>query len=180
MIELVPAAAQRRTYMAQCRMATPLGPMTAAATDLGLAGLWFDGQRHHPGPLAAPVQVGQRWLQRAAQALPRWFEGDPAALRGLALDPQGSPFQRAVWQALLAIPRGESCSYGALSAALGRPAAARAVGAAVGRNPVSLLIPCHRVVGSDGSLTGYAGGLDRKRQLLSIEVKPPLPARRAA
>jgi methylated-DNA-[protein]-cysteine S-methyltransferase len=85
------------------------------------------------------------------------------------LDLQGTAFQRAVWQALLAIPSGGTRSYGELARSLGVATAVRAVGAAVGRNPVSVIVPCHRVVGSDGALTGYAGGVDRKRALLALE-----------
>lgn len=156
-----------RHITAQCRIDTPLGPLTAAATDQGLAGLWFDGQRHHPGPLDAPVQPDHPALAAAAAALEAYFAGRPAA--SPPLDLQGTPFQRAVWQALLAIAPGQTRRYGDVAAAVGRPAAVRAAGAAIGRNPVSVLVPCHRVVGHDGRLTGYAGGLDRKQALLAIE-----------
>ena len=93
----------------------------------------------------------------------------------MPLDAQGTPFQQAVWRALLAIPSGATTSYGALARALGSPTAVRAVGAAVGRNPLSVVVPCHRVLGADGSLTGYAGGLDRKTALLTLENALPLP-----
>lgn len=156
---------------AQCRIPTPLGEMTAAATAAGLAGLWFDGQAHHPGPLAAPVDPAHPWLRAARQALAAWFGGTPAATLP-PLDLHGTAFQRRVWQALLAVPRGQTVSYAALAAGLGTPAAARAAGAAVGRNPVSVLVPCHRVLGSGGALTGYAGGLERKRALLALEGVP--------
>ena len=153
---------------AQCRIATPLGPMTAAATAQGLAGLWFDDQAHHPGTLAAPVNPQQQWLQAAQEALARYFGGHPAALPPLDLQ-RGTPFQQRVWQALLALPPGHTTHYGALAAQVGAPAAARAIGAAVGRNPVSVLVPCHRVLGRGGQLTGYAGGLARKQALLRHE-----------
>lgn len=153
---------------AQCRIDTPLGAMTLAATDRGLAGAWFDGQQHHPGPIDAPVDASQRWLQQAARELAEFYAGRRRAFE-VPIDALGTPFQRSVWQALQRIPCGELQRYGALAAALGRPAAARAVGAAVGRNPVSVIVPCHRVVGADGSLTGYAGGLPRKRALLALE-----------
>jgi methylated-DNA-[protein]-cysteine S-methyltransferase len=156
--------------LAQCRLATPLGPMTAAATAQGLAGLWFDEQKHHPGPLDAPVQPQQRWLLAARHALERWFDGHDLDPGALPLDLHGTAFQQAVWSALLHIPRGRTCSYGALAQGLGRPAAVRAAAAAVGRNPVSVLVPCHRVLGADGSLTGYAGGLERKQALLALEA----------
>ncbi|MBI3369400.1 MAG: methylated-DNA--[protein]-cysteine S-methyltransferase [Burkholderiales bacterium] len=154
---------------AKARIATQLGTMTAAATNAGLAGLWFDNQRHHPGELAAPLQPHQRWLEAAAIAVERYFKGDADPLRGLALDLHGTPFQRAVWQQLLALPAGGTATYGEIAGRIGSPAALRAAGAAIGRNPVSVLVPCHRVLGSDGSLTGYAGGLDRKRALLQHE-----------
>lgn len=156
---------------AQCRIATPLGPLTAAATDAGLAGLWFDGQSHHPGPLHAPVDEGQRWLRAAARALDAYFaaDGRMPASHMPALDLQGTPFQRAVWQVLQGIAPGRTLSYGAVAQAAGSPAAVRAVGAAIGRNPVSILVPCHRVLGRDGALTGYAGGLQRKAALLQLE-----------
>lgn len=98
-----------------------------------------------------------------------WFDGDLAALDGIAVEGGGTPFQRRVWAALRRIPAGETTTYGALAAALGAPAAARAVGLACGRNPIAIAVPCHRVVGADGRLTGYAGGLERKRWLLSHE-----------
>jgi methylated-DNA-[protein]-cysteine S-methyltransferase len=156
-------------FAAQGRIHTPLGPMTAAATERGLAGLWFDGQQHHPGALGAPHDDGQRFIAQARRELAAYFAGARVRFR-VPLDAQGTPFQRAVWQALMSIPSGRHESYGALAARLGRPAAARAVGAAVGRNPVSIVVPCHRVLGSGGALTGYAGGLERKRALLALEA----------
>ncbi|MBI5257315.1 MAG: methylated-DNA--[protein]-cysteine S-methyltransferase [Burkholderiales bacterium] len=158
--------------VAQARLHTPLGPMTAAATEQGLAGLWFDGQAHHPGPLAAPEDPGHRWLAAAAEAVADYFAGRHGAA-ALPLDLQGTPFQQAVWQCLQAIPAGQTRSYATIAARAGRPQAVRAVGAAVGRNPVSVLVPCHRVLGSDGALTGYAGGLPRKRALLALEGVAP-------
>jgi len=154
---------------AQARLATPLGTMTAAATASGLAGLWFDGQAHHPGPLDAPEQPAHPALRAAAAALAAYFDGAAEPLAGLPLDLHGTPFQQAVWRALQALPRGATCSYAEIAAATGRPAAVRAAGAAIGRNPVSVLVPCHRVLGRGGALTGYAGGLDRKRALLRGE-----------
>ena len=140
-----------------------------AATDLALVGLWFDGQRHqpdgsrwhqaleHPVLVLASVQLGDYLAGRRSQfALPLSLAG-------------GSAFEQAVWRALQDIPRGGTCSYSALAAAIGRPKAARAVGAAVGRNPLSIIVPCHRVLGTGGALTGYAGGLPRKVALLQLE-----------
>ncbi len=153
--------------VAQARLATPLGPMTAAATERGLAGLWFDGQAHHPGPIDAPTNPGHPVLRAAQAALDAYFSGRKTALP--PLDLHGTDFQRAVWRALLAIAPGRTRSYGEVAAAAGRPAAVRAAGAAIGRNPVSVLVPCHRVLGAGGALTGYAGGLERKRALLARE-----------
>lgn len=153
---------------AQTRWASPLGGMLLARTADGLAGVWFDGQRHHPGPLAAPAVTDDPLLRAVIEHLEACFAGRPPA-RTVPLDLHGTRFQRAVWQALLEIAPGATRSYGEIAAAIGAPAAVRAVGAAVGRNPVSVIVPCHRVLGRDGSLTGYAGGLDRKRALLALE-----------
>ncbi len=155
-------------FEAQCRIQTPLGPMTLVATARGLAGAWFDAQAHHPGEIAAPTQPGQRWLEQAAQEFEAYFAGRLQQF-SVPLDAQGTDFQRAVWQLLQGIPWGSLQTYGEIARALGRPDAARAVGAAVGRNPISVIVPCHRVVGRDGTLTGYAGGLPRKEALLEGE-----------
>ncbi len=155
-------------HILQRRIATPLGPLTAARSAAGLSGLWFDGQKHHPGALGVPDDDGSDLVLNAtAAALTAYFGGKPFTLP--PLDPAGTAFQREVWQALLEIPAGAPDSYGHLAERLGRASAARALGAAVGRNPISILIPCHRVVGADGSLTGYAGGIERKKALLSLE-----------
>jgi methylated-DNA-[protein]-cysteine S-methyltransferase len=167
------------SFVAQARLDTPLGPVTLAATPRGLAGLWFDGQRHHPGPLDAPQDPGHPQLAAAAEQLADYWRGARREF-SLALDPQGTPFQQAVWRALRGIPLGRTSGYGAIARALGKPQAARAVGAAVGRNPVGIVIPCHRVLGADGSLTGYAGGLDRKQALLALEIDGVDPAAAAA
>jgi methylated-DNA-[protein]-cysteine S-methyltransferase len=161
----------KTAWTAQCRTDTPLGPMTLVATDQGLAGAWFDGQKHHPGDISAPTQPRQRFLQQAAAELHAYFAGKSSAgfTFKVALDPQGTPFQQSVWQALLTIPAGGLKSYGDMAQRVGKPDAARAVGAAVGRNPISIIVPCHRVVGASGSLTGYAGGLPRKQALLLRE-----------
>jgi methylated-DNA-[protein]-cysteine S-methyltransferase len=153
----------------QRRIDTPLGPLTAARSAAGLAGLWFDDQKHHPGPLDLPEDDGSDpVLSATAAALAAYFSAQPVSLP--PLDPLGTAFQRAVWQALLDIAPGCPATYGALAGRLGRASAARALGAAVGRNPISVLVPCHRVVGADGSLTGYAGGLERKQALLRLEA----------
>lgn len=154
---------------AQARLDTPMGPMTAAATAAGLAGLWFDNQTHHPGLLAVPEDAQQPWLQAGARALAAYFDGAANPLQGLALDLHGTPFQQAVWRALQTLGRGETCTYSQIAVQVGSAAAVRAAGAAIGRNPVSILVPCHRVIGRNGSLTGYAGGLHRKQALLQRE-----------
>jgi len=157
-----------KSYAAQCRTATPLGTMTLAATTQGLAGAWFDAQAHHPGELSAPLDARHPVLVQAAQELAEYFAGRRQHF-AVALDPQGTAFQVSVWQALQRIRSGGLRTYGGIAQDLGRPDAARAVGAAVGRNPLSVIVPCHRVVGRDGSLTGYAGGLLRKQALLKLE-----------
>lgn len=106
--------------------------------------------------------------------LDEYFEGRRAVFE-LALELEGTPFQRRVWRALQEIPYGESVTYGQLARRIGRPAASRAVGAANGQNPISLIVPCHRVVGADGTLTGYGGGIERKRSLLELEARRTAP-----
>ena len=156
-------------FEAQCRLATPLGALTLAANAQGLAGAWFDGQAHHPGALAVPVDGQQRWLRAATEQLSAYFAGSLREF-SLPLHAAGTPWQHAVWGELQAIGCGAHTDYGAIARALGKPQASRAVGAAVGRNPLSVVVPCHRVLGRDGALTGYAGGLDRKRWLLRHEA----------
>jgi methylated-DNA-[protein]-cysteine S-methyltransferase len=153
---------------AQCTVTSPLGPVLLARTAKGLAGVWFEGQKHHPGDLAAPARPEDPLLRLAAVQLQRYFEGESTAF-DLPLDLLGTPFQQSVWRALLAIPAGSTQSYGGIALHVASSKAVRAVGGAVGRNPVSVIVPCHRVVGADGSLTGYAGGVDRKLALLALE-----------
>lgn len=154
----------------RCTFASPLGPMTLAATGAGLSGLWFDGQKHMPDTSAWPVQADHPVLLQAQEQLRQYFAGQRSRF-DLPLDlAQGTLFQQQVWHGLLDIPAGQPMAYGTLATRVGRPAAVRAVGAAVGRNPISIVVPCHRVVGADGSLTGYAGGLPRKMALLELEA----------
>jgi methylated-DNA-[protein]-cysteine S-methyltransferase len=157
-----------RRCTAQMRYASPLGTLLLARTADGLAGAWFENQKHHPAPIEAPESSDDPLLRRAAQELDAYFDGSGGAF-DVPLDLHGTAFQRAVWAELLKLERGATCSYGTIAERLGTPSAGRAVGAAVGRNPVSVIVPCHRVVGSDGSLTGYAGGLERKTALLRLE-----------
>lgn len=161
------------------RIDSPLGAMRLLADAHGLTGIYFVGQKYEPPVTAQPVRPSKvlrltaDWLQAyfAAQALP----AAPALSPG-----QGTAFQREVWTALQAIPPGTTRSYGELAGLLGRAGAARAAGAAVGRNPWSVLVPCHRVTGRSGQLTGYAGGLGRKAALLALEKGQALPWRRVA
>ena len=153
---------------AQASTLTSLGPILLARTARGLAGAWFAGQKHHPGALGVPHRPDDPLLCDAAAQLRAYFAGEAVAF-DLPLDLQGTPFQRRVWQALLAIAPGRTRTYGEIAAALGAASAVRAVGGAVGRNPVSVIVPCHRVIGRDGRLTGYAGGLERKQALLALE-----------
>ncbi|MEK8033136.1 methylated-DNA--[protein]-cysteine S-methyltransferase [Ideonella sp. DXS29W] len=166
-------ALPRRPFVAQATIDSPLGPLLLAATARGLGGAWFDGQAHHPGPLDAPNDAGHRFIQFAAEELASYWADAPNARFTVPLDPRGTAFQCAVWQRLRDIPAGHTSTYSALAALLQKPRALRAVGAAVGRNPLSVIIPCHRVLGSDGSLTGYAGGLARKLDLLQREGRWP-------
>jgi len=149
---------------------TPLGKMLAASDGRALTGLWFHGQRHFPAAAAACTRRDDLELFAALRGiLSRYFAGVPVGEAPLALAPSGTVFQRRVWDALRAIPRGATVTYGEVARRVGAPDAVRAVGAAIGRNPISILIPCHRVIGATGALTGYAGGLARKRALLALE-----------
>ncbi|MEO7151577.1 MAG: methylated-DNA--[protein]-cysteine S-methyltransferase [Burkholderiaceae bacterium] len=159
-----------RHATAQARIDTPLGALLLVRTADGLAGAWFDGQKHHPDPIDVPEAGDDPVLQAAAAQLAAYFGGATDRF-DLPLDLQGSDFQRAVWAELLRIGSGRTCSYADVARAIGAPKAVRAVGSAIGRNPVSVIVPCHRVVGSAGALTGYAGGLDRKRALLALETR---------
>jgi methylated-DNA-[protein]-cysteine S-methyltransferase len=155
---------------------SPLGAIWLAASDVGVSGLWFEDQKHLPDLSdTQQFQSGTHaFMQEALHQLDAYFAAKTK--QGFQLGKQlpldlsrGTAFQQSVWQGLLSIPMGDSTSYGALAAHIGKPAAVRAVGSAVGRNPISILVPCHRVLGRDGSLTGYAGGLDRKTALLRLE-----------
>ena len=152
---------------------TPLGELRLACTPQGLCGAWFVQEQRHAPPeaLFEPAQHApdHPLLREAARQLQAYFEGRLQRFE-LPLDLRaGTAFQQAVWQRLCAIEHGQLARYGALAQQLGKPQAARAVGAAVGRNPVSIIVPCHRVLGSSGALTGYAGGLWRKQSLLRTE-----------
>lgn len=149
---------------------SPLGPLTLVVDETGaLAALYTDGQQH--GPAETGVELGERddtVAQAAVDQLGEYFAGTRTAF-DLPLSPAGTDFQRRVWAALRDIPYGATETYGHLAERIGSPRGTRAVGAATGRNPISIVVPCHRLVGSSGELTGYAGGLARKRWLLDLE-----------
>jgi methylated-DNA-[protein]-cysteine S-methyltransferase len=152
---------------------SPQGQMLLVADDNGLSGVYFDGQKYLP-------QVETEWrrdarhptLAQAKRELAEYFGGERKRF-DIPLAPEGTAFQKAVWKAIETVGFGETISYGELARRAGSPGNARAAGAATGRNPIGIIVPCHRIVGSDGSLTGYAGGLDRKRALLELESSVP-------
>jgi methylated-DNA-[protein]-cysteine S-methyltransferase len=152
---------------------SPQGRMLLVASGEGLSGVYFDGQKYLP-------QVEQDWrrdarhapLRQAKRELAEYFGGGRKRFE-TALAPEGTPFQQAVWKAISAVAFGKTSTYSELAHHAGFPGSARAAGAATGRNPISIIVPCHRIVGSNGGLTGYAGGLDRKRALLALESGIP-------
>jgi methylated-DNA-[protein]-cysteine S-methyltransferase len=151
------------------RFATPLGRVFATANDTAVTGIYFEGQRHAPEiPAAWKEDPRHVPLAECACQVIGYLEGLRDSF-ALPLAAEGTPFQKRVWREIARIPRGETLSYAELARRAGAPGAARAAGAATGRNPISVVVPCHRVVGSGGSLTGYAGGLDRKSRLLELE-----------
>ncbi len=156
--------------LTHCVIDSPVGTLTLVANDGALAGLYMDNQRHRP-----PDEVfGER---RACDEAPfdavraqlaEYFAGERTEF-DLPLAMAGTDFQRTVWAELRRIPFGETISYGQLADRIGKPSASRAVGLANGRNPIGIIVPCHRVVGSNGDLTGYGGGIERKRALIAFE-----------
>ena len=158
----------------KCTIQTPLGEMIAMVEQNYLYGLWFAGQKYAPEDAGEWVEDPEHPLFSALRGqLAAYFKGQPQAF-DLSLAPKGTAFQMAVWALLRTIPSGTTTTYGALARQLagqreGRIPSAQAVGGAVGHNPISIIIPCHRVIGSNGSLTGYAGGVERKAALLALE-----------
>jgi methylated-DNA-[protein]-cysteine S-methyltransferase len=152
---------------------SPQGQMLLVAVDEGLCGVYFDGQKY-------VAQVAPDWrrdarhaaLRHAKRELAEYFGGGRKRFE-VALAPEGTRFQRAVWKAISSVGFGQTITYGELARRAGCPGSARAAGAATGRNPIGIIVPCHRIVGSNGSLTGYAGGLDKKRALLALESPNP-------
>lgn len=145
------------------RIESPVGPLLLVVSDRGIVALEFPGGK-----------IRQGWVESAEKTAPyarqmnEYFSGRRRSF-DLPLDLRGTDFQRRCWQKLLKIPYGETRSYADIARAIGNPAAVRAVGLANGQNPIAIIVPCHRVIGSDGSLTGYGGGLETKRKLLELE-----------
>jgi O-6-methylguanine DNA methyltransferase len=154
------------------RVDSPLGVLTIAMGARGLRALAFDNRLPD---VAGPARDG-RTPKMVVDALAAYFRGDLHAIDSLPIDPRGTDFQRRVWAALRTIPAGTTWSYAQLAHAVGQPSAMRAVGAANGRNPIALVVPCHRVIASDGTLGGYGGGLEKKRWLLRHEGSWPAQA----
>ena len=159
------------------RMESPLGPIRVEASAAGIKRIAFEDEPAAGAGQAQPIEAlatgsdaepAGRILERAVRQLEEYFAGARRAF-DLPLAADGNPFQRRVWAELCRIPYGETRSYGQLAATIGRPGAARAVGSANARNPLAIVVPCHRVIGADGHLTGYAGGLHRKAFLLELE-----------
>lgn len=149
---------------------SPLGPLTAVATEAVLSGLYMLDAAHLPDSFGEPVAgtLPDAAFDQLREELTEYFARDRREFT-VTTAASGTPFQARVWRALAAIPYGQTRTYGQLATELGDPRVVRAVGAANGRNPISILVPCHRVVGADGTLTGYAGGLERKELLLALE-----------
>ncbi|GAA3435993.1 methylated-DNA--[protein]-cysteine S-methyltransferase [Kutzneria kofuensis] len=146
---------------------SPVGPLTLVGEDGVLTGLYMESQRHRPAEETfGEAQAGP--FGAAVEQLAAYFAGELDTF-DLPLSLRGTPFQRTVWSALREIPYGETISYGELAQQIGKPSAARAVGLANGKNPIGIIVPCHRVVGAGGDLTGYGGGLARKQYLLEFE-----------
>jgi methylated-DNA-[protein]-cysteine S-methyltransferase len=147
---------------------SPIGELTLVSDGEALTGLYMDAQRHRP-ELPTATAADDAVLAATRRQLGEYFAGERREF-DLPLRPAGTAFQREVWDALREIPYGETAGYGELAQRLGRPGAARAVGLANGRNPIAIVLPCHRVIGAAGALTGYGGGLERKRYLLDLEA----------
>ena len=162
---------QPKATLVQSRIGSPLGEVLMAASEQGLAGVWFvHRQEHMPDHSQWAMNDAHPVLRAAAQQLNAYFLGERHSFELPLYPAWGTPFQRAVWQALQGIPYGHTSTYGNIARDIDNPKAVRAVGAAIGQNPHSIIVPCHRVLGANGSLTGFAGGLDRKKHLLALEA----------
>ncbi|MEU9388057.1 methylated-DNA--[protein]-cysteine S-methyltransferase [Streptomyces sp. NPDC048279] len=146
---------------------SPYGPLTLVAEDGTLCGLYMEDQRHRPPEENFGARDDDLFAE-AEEQLTAYFAGELKEFT-VELRLNGTPFQRSVWEQLRLIPYGQTRSYGELADALGNPRASRAVGLANGKNPIGIIVPCHRVIGANGGLTGYGGGLPRKRRLLALE-----------
>jgi methylated-DNA-[protein]-cysteine S-methyltransferase len=163
------AALDHRKRYVYTRVSSPVGTLTLVASDQGLAAILWENDR--PSRVRLPLDAEDRRhpvLGETARQLAQYFAGERREFT-LPLDPAGTDFQRKVWAALRTIPFGQTRSYGQIAQQIGSPTAIRAVGAANGRNPISIVTPCHRVIGANGALTGFAGGLDTKARLLELE-----------
>ena len=156
------------------RVASPLGKLLLVGDvdgdAMALRGLYFDGAPHAESAVPEAAREDAAVFARVGEQLEAYFEGERTSF-DIALAPRGTAFQREVWRALAAIPYGKTTTYAAIASAIGKPRAVRAVGAANGKNPLSIVVPCHRVIGQDGTLTGYAGGIPNKRALLALEAR---------
>ena len=167
----LPAPKMSSPLLYQMTRPSPLGDVLLAATDAGLAGVWFvEGQMHMPDSSEWLTNEQHSLLLSTAEQLMGYFKGQRQTFDLPLATSWGTPFQRRVWQALTQIPFGKTTSYGQIALAIGNPKAVRAVGAAIGQNPHSIVVPCHRVLGANGALTGFAGGLQRKHYLLQHEA----------
>lgn len=176
-MSVAPALASPR----HIRVSTPLGSYLIAAEGPAITGIWREGQKHFPAAdrlgalLTGPGAEADALLADAAAQLHAYLSGGRTDVV-LPLAPRGTAFQQRVWERLQQIPRGETTTYGQIARDLEAPKAAQAVGSAVGSNPISIVIPCHRVLSSTGALTGYAGGVETKQALLALEgITPPQP-----
>lgn len=166
-----------QTHLFKKLTCTPLGDMLLAASNKGLVGAWFvEGQKHNPSdaqvaawPASSTGDAAHPILDEASQQLTAYFAGQLKAFDVTFDLSSGTDFQQSVWREISTIECGSTTTYGTICHAIGKPQAARAVGAATGKNPIGIIIPCHRVVGQTGAMTGYAGGLDRKMWLLQHE-----------
>ncbi|MEU9417169.1 methylated-DNA--[protein]-cysteine S-methyltransferase [Streptomyces sp. NPDC051577] len=158
-------------------VASPYGPLTLVATEGVLSGLYMVGQRHRPTEESFGERVAdtEAPFPEVVRQLTAYFAGELSEF-SLPLRMEGTAFQRSVWDQLARIPYGETWSYGQLADKLGKPGASRAVGLANGKNPIGIIVPCHRVIGASGGMTGYGGGVERKVRLLAFESGAPTQA----
>ncbi|MBO6635766.1 methylated-DNA--[protein]-cysteine S-methyltransferase [Parvibaculum sp.] len=155
--------------LATATLETPIGRLRLAATDAGLAAVLFPNQKDVAFPKRDGSAKARAQIDKTVKALTRYFEGKQKDFSGLTLAAQGTDFQKRVWNALTGIPFGQTRSYADIARAIGNPKGMRAVGLANGKNPLPIIVPCHRVIGADGSLTGFGGGLPTKKWLLEFE-----------